>query len=82
MAYLVWLWIVINPEAVPNFRRFVFSASPEFFWPSVEQMAVLVLPIAAGFLYGFRTKLMGPGALWHNRAITVAEQMSESISTR
>ena len=46
MAYAVWLWVTFNSGAASNFRRFVFSGSPEFFWPSVAQMAVLVLPVA------------------------------------
>ena len=53
MAYAVWLWIEFNLEAVSNLRRFALSSSPEFFWPSIVQMAVLVLPVAVLFIYGW-----------------------------
>jgi hypothetical protein len=53
MAYAVWLWVAFNLGAVSDFKRFAFSPSPEFFWPSIEQMAVLVLPVAIVFLYGW-----------------------------
>jgi hypothetical protein len=56
LAYLTWLWIELNADAISNFRRFAFSHSPEFFWPSIEQMAVLVLPIAVALVWAFVKK--------------------------
>ena len=53
MAYLVWLWLEFNIEAISNFRRFAFSSSPEFFRPSIEQIAVLALPLAIVLLFGW-----------------------------
>ncbi|HEY3275101.1 MAG TPA: type II CAAX endopeptidase family protein [Syntrophorhabdaceae bacterium] len=52
-AFLVWMWIEVNSEAITNFRRFAFSHSPEFSRPSLEQMAVLVLPLAVLFILSF-----------------------------
>ncbi len=66
MAYLTWMWIELNQEAILNFKRFAFSASPEFFWPSIEQMVMLVIPLAAalsfGFLKGKDTKIINGGS--------------------
>ncbi len=53
MAYVVWVWVDLNAAAFSNFKRFALSASPEFFRPSIEQMAALVLPVAVVVAYGF-----------------------------
>ena len=53
MAYVVWVWVDLNAVAFSNFKRFALSASPEFFRPSIEQMAALVLPVAVVVAYGF-----------------------------
>lgn len=47
MAYLVWIWADFNREAITSFVRFVLTPSPVFFWPSIGQIAVLAVPIAA-----------------------------------
>ena len=56
MAYLTWTWVGLNWEAVSNFKRFVLSQSPEFFWPSIQQMGMLVLPLAIALFYGFANR--------------------------
>jgi len=53
MAYLVWLWIEFNIEAIRNFGRFAFSSSPEFFRPAIEQIVVLALPPAIVLLFSW-----------------------------
>ena len=53
MAYLVWIWIELNSDAIFNFKRLTLSMSPAFFWPSVAQIVALVLPISIVLIYGF-----------------------------
>jgi hypothetical protein len=56
MAYLTWAWVDLNRGAVLNFKRFVLSQSPEFFWPSIQQIGMLVLPLAIVLFYGLMNK--------------------------